>query len=174
MVAQPNSVTLGIPDVERPAGAVDDWHAEALELALSVYEGTLLIVSHDRHFLDQCADRILWIEDGTWRLTEGGYREAFAARQRERERRGRPKVVSQAPVIESAPPKPKPSALGRLKTEDLEARIMKCEERIADLNRKYADPEVFRDADELRKVRDAMRSAQDELRELEIEYGLRS
>jgi ATP-binding cassette subfamily F protein 3 len=172
LLLQGNNVLM----FDEPTNHLDIPSREALELALSVYEGTLLIVSHDRHFLDQCADRILWIEDGMWRLTEGGYREAFAARQRERQMRVKPRVESSAPVIESAPPpaRARPSALGRVKTPELEARIMKCEERIAELNRRYADPEVFKDPESLKRVRDELRAAQEELKELESEYGQRS
>jgi ATP-binding cassette subfamily F protein 3 len=172
MLLEGNNVLM----FDEPTNHLDIPSREALELALSVYEGTLLVVSHDRHFLDQVADRILWIEEGAWRLTEGGYREAFAARQRERERRAKPKAVSAAPVVDpQLPPSKKPSStLARVKTGDLESRIVTCEERIADLNRRYADPDVFRDPEELRKVRDAIQAAQVELKELEMEYGSRS
>ena len=47
--------------------------ARGLENALDEFEGTVLVVSHDRYFLDRVVDRIVELEDGT--LTEylGGY-----------------------------------------------------------------------------------------------------
>src|SRR5262245_41823318 len=161
---------------DEPTNHLDIPSREALELALSVYEGTLIVVSHDRHFLDQVADRVLWIEDGMWRLTEGGYREAFAARARAKQAQVKPKVVSSAPVVDGAPPPPKTPAslLAKLKTPDLEARIMTCEERISELNSRFSDPSVFRNADEMRKIRDRIRAAEEELRDLEIEYAHRT
>jgi ATP-binding cassette subfamily F protein 3 len=171
MLLEGNNVLM----FDEPTNHLDIPSREALELALSVYEGTLIVVSHDRHFLDQVADRILWIEDGTWRLTEGGYREAFEARQRARERLAKPKVVSSAPVVEGTPPPVKrpSSKFARLSTEDLEKKIVKCEEWIAALNVRFADPAVFKNPDELKNVRDAIHLAEDELKELEAEYASR-
>jgi Uup-like ABC transporter family protein len=118
----------------------------------------------------------LWIEDGAWRLTEGGYREAFEARTRARELLAKPKVVSSAPVIHGEPPPAKrpASKFARLSTVDLEARIVKCEEWIAALNVRFADPAVFKNPDELKNVKSAIQLAEDELKELEAEYGTRS
>src|SRR5262245_47672338 len=154
MLLEGNNVLM----FDEPTNHLDIPSREALELALSVYEGTLMVVSHDRHFLDQVADRILWIEDGAWRLTEGGYREAFEARARSRERIAKPKVVSTAPVVQGEPPPARPPALrfARLATDELEARIVKCEEWIAALNIRFADPAVFKNPDELKNVRDAI------------------
>jgi len=164
--------------LDEPTNHLDIPSREALELALSVYEGTLLIVSHDRHFLDQAADRILWIENGEWRVTEGGYREAQEARNRERERRAKARVAAPSPglPVSGTPPPPKApkSPLARLRTEELEARIVKCEEWIAALNLKFADPTVFKKPDEMKNIRDAIRTAQDELKGLESEYASRS
>jgi ATP-binding cassette subfamily F protein 3 len=172
MLLQGNNVLL----FDEPTNHLDIPSREALELALSVYEGTLIVVSHDRHFLDQCADRILWIEDGTWRLTEGGYREAFEARTRARERLAKPKVVSTAPVVQGEPPparRPSP-AFARLSTEDLEKKIVKCEEWIAALNGRFADPALFKNPAELKNLQEAIGAAQAELKELETEYGSRN
>jgi len=162
--------------LDEPTNHLDIPSREALELALSVYEGTLIVISHDRHFLDQAADRILWIENGAWRVTEGGYREAQEARIRERERLAKPRNVSSAPVIQAAPPPPKRPApkFARLSTEELEQKIVKCEEWIASLNVRFADPAVFKNPDELKNVRSAIGLAEDELRELEAEYASRS
>jgi ATP-binding cassette subfamily F protein 3 len=172
ILLQGNNVLL----LDEPTNHLDIPSREALELALSVYEGTLLVISHDRHFLDQAADRILWIEDGAWRVTEGGYREAQEARNRERERLARPRNVSAAPVIEGSPPPPRrpASPFARLSTEDLEKKIVKCEEWIAALNGRFADPAVFKNPEELKNVQGAIQAAKDELRELEIEYESRS
>jgi hypothetical protein len=109
-------------------------------------------------------------------VTEGGYREAQEARKRERERLARPRAVSSAPVIQGAPPPPKPSKspFARLTTEELEARIVKSEEWIAALNVKFADPAVFKNPEELRNVQEAIRIAQKELGDLETEYESRT
>ena len=172
ILLQGNNVLL----LDEPTNHLDIPSREVLELALSVYEGTLLVVSHDRHFLDQAADRILWIENGAWRVTEGGYVEAQEARKRAREREARPRNVSSAPILQAASPPPRrpASPLARVSTEDLEKKIVKCEEWIAALNVKFADPAVFKNPEELRNVKTAIQLAEDELRELEAEYASRS
>ena len=171
ILLQGNNVLL----LDEPTNHLDIPSREALELALSVYEGTLIVISHDRHFLDQAADRILWIEDGAWRVTEGGYREAQEARTRARELLAKPKVVSSAPVVHGEPPPAKrpASKFARLSTEELEQKIVKCEEWIAALNVRFADPAVFKNPDELKNVKNAIQLAEEELKELEAEYGNR-
>lgn len=54
--------------------------AEVLESALDDFEGTALIISHDRYFLDRVVDRIVELENGV--LTEylGGYSDCRAAK----------------------------------------------------------------------------------------------
>ena len=43
--------------------------------ALQQYEGTLLLVSHDRHFITQVANKIWWIEDQEVKEYPGTYKE---------------------------------------------------------------------------------------------------
>jgi ATP-binding cassette, subfamily F, member 3 len=59
--------------LDEPTNNLDIQSAEVLEDALEEFEGTVLVVSHDRYFLDRVVERILVVEDG--RLTEqlGGY-----------------------------------------------------------------------------------------------------
>jgi ATP-binding cassette subfamily F protein 3 len=59
--------------LDEPTNNLDIASAEVLENALAEFEGTALVISHDRYFLDRTVNRILELEDG--RLTEyiGGY-----------------------------------------------------------------------------------------------------
>jgi ATP-binding cassette subfamily F protein 3 len=59
--------------LDEPTNNLDIRSAEVLENALAEFEGSMLIISHDRYFLDRVVDRIAELEDGT--LTEylGGY-----------------------------------------------------------------------------------------------------
>lgn len=156
---------------DEPTNHLDLPSREALELALCAWEGTILVVSHDRYFLDRVADRILWIEDGRWRLTEGGFREALQTHERERAA-ARPAVRREPARFvppPAAPPKPA-SKLARLPLEELEARIMTCEAAIAKLNEVFADPSVFRDPERLEEATDELDDLKSELSELEEEY----
>jgi ATP-binding cassette subfamily F protein 3 len=59
--------------LDEPTNHLDIDSAEALEAALAEYDGTVIVISHDRYFLDRVADRILEVRDGEVRGFEGGY-----------------------------------------------------------------------------------------------------
>ncbi len=59
--------------LDEPTNNLDIASAEVLEDTLAGFEGTALIISHDRYFLDQVVDRILTIEGGRVVSHPGGY-----------------------------------------------------------------------------------------------------
>ena len=130
LLLEGNNVLL----LDEPTNHLDIGSREALELALSAFEGSLIVVSHDRYFVDRLADRVLWLEDGGWRITRGGFAEAWEARGAERARlraeaaraarasRPRPEAP---PVAAKAKRKKGPHA--RLTTPALEEAIIACE-----------------------------------------------
>jgi len=59
--------------LDEPTNNLDIASAEVLEDALADFEGTALIISHDRYFLDQVVDRILTLDDGHLHSHPGGY-----------------------------------------------------------------------------------------------------
>ncbi len=159
--------------LDEPTNHLDLPSREALELALSAWDGTLILVSHDRYFLDQMADRILWLEDGAWYLTEGGFAEALEKR---RQRRAAPPPAAPRTAARPSAPAPAPKGarpLSYLRTEDLEARIMEAEGRVKGLEGRLTEPAVYRDTAKVRKIRGEIDAAKAELRELEGEYSRR-
>jgi ATP-binding cassette subfamily F protein uup len=56
-----------------------------LEAALEEFEGSLLVVSHDRYFLDRTVDRILELDGGDLTAFEGGYTDYLDAKARRSE-----------------------------------------------------------------------------------------
>jgi ATP-binding cassette subfamily F protein 3 len=69
--------------LDEPTNNLDIPSAEVLEQALDEFAGTVIVVSHDRYFLDRIADRILEVNDGELRVYEGGY--SYYAEQLARE-----------------------------------------------------------------------------------------
>lgn len=59
--------------LDEPTNNLDIASAEVLENAILDFDGTALIVSHDRYFLDQIVDRLLVIDDGKITEFPGGY-----------------------------------------------------------------------------------------------------
>lgn len=59
--------------LDEPTNNLDIASAEVLEQALEDFEGTVLVISHDRYFLDRTVDRILELKDGVLNEYPGGY-----------------------------------------------------------------------------------------------------
>jgi ATP-binding cassette subfamily F protein 3 len=157
--------------LDEPTNHLDIPSREALEEALSAYEGTIVTISHDRYFLDRVATQILALDglggaehyDGDyteyhdWKL---GRRDSFVVEEPEEE--NLVSVVAAgpaAPVIEKAPP-PKPKAKPGVKVikkkkaetrtpEQVESEIGRAESRLNEISEQMGTPEVARDADRL-------------------------
>src|SRR5918997_2963913 len=85
--------------MDEPTNHLDIWSCEALERSVREFEGTVLVVSHDRYFLNQVADRLIVVSDGKARVIEGDYETYQRLSQQEAETaptRGPAKVENQA------------------------------------------------------------------------------
>ena len=70
--------------LDEPTNDLDIDSLELLEQTLAVYPGAIILVSHDRRFLDNVVTEVLAPEgDGKWREYVGGYTEWFTQRQQE-------------------------------------------------------------------------------------------
>ena len=59
--------------LDEPTNNLDIPSAEVLEEALADFEGTVLVISHDRYFLDRVVDRIVELDEGALSEYVGGY-----------------------------------------------------------------------------------------------------
>jgi ATP-binding cassette subfamily F protein 3 len=59
--------------LDEPTNNLDIPSAEVLEQALEEFTGTIVVVAHDRYFLDRLVDRIFELRHGELRIYEGGY-----------------------------------------------------------------------------------------------------
>ena len=71
--------------LDEPTNNLDLPSCEVLENALDEFEGTVLVISHDRYFLDRVVERIVELEDGTLAEYPGDY--TYYAEQKARENR---------------------------------------------------------------------------------------
>ncbi|MFZ0391781.1 MAG: ABC-F family ATP-binding cassette domain-containing protein [Calditrichia bacterium] len=67
--------------MDEPTNHLDIASREALEAALQEYDGTLLLISHDRYFLDKLVNRVLEMNDGRLTGYEGNYGEYVRKRE---------------------------------------------------------------------------------------------
>lgn len=117
--------------LDEPTNHLDTGSREALENTLNEYEGTLLIISHDRYFINKLADRILYLDK--YGITEylGNY-DYFAEKYKEKTtdlNTDKLKSEEKPKINEYKQRKEQQSNLRKLKT-----RIRKCEEEMTELD----------------------------------------
>ncbi len=117
--------------LDEPTNHLDIPASEILEEALANFDGTVVVVSHDRRFLDRVATRVFHLDDGVVTLYPGTYSE-FVARRRQ------PRVEPAVVAAPAAVPVGKESHEERRKRSREEERKKK---RVADLERLIAEAE---------------------------------
>ena len=177
LLDRPNVLLL-----DEPTNHLDIASREALEGALSGFDGTIFCVSHDRYFLDKVVKRLLVLEPPAVRDFEGNYsrwqgkiREAEEALL-EKEKRSRESggAKPQAAVKkESRKDNPYLRPFGRLSLEDLEKQITDTEVALAECQEMFSDGETLKDAAKAAKVRAEYDALSKKLEQLEEEYFAR-
>jgi len=138
--------------LDEPTNDLDIETLDLLQELLDSYPGTVLLVSHDRDFLDRVATATLLFE-GQGRITPyaGGWTDAMA--QRGEAATGAAREKPEAKPAKGAAPKPspsgKPAAKGGLtfteqhRLEELPALIARLEAEIAKLTKLLTDPDLY-------------------------------
>ena len=136
--------------LDEPTNHLDIDSRDALESALEAYEGTLLVVTHDRYLVNRLADRVLYLTPNGIQSYIGGYDDYLSAREAESQ-------AEAARQAQQCPPNHKPNAYREQKERQsainrasgevrrLEDRIAQAEEQLAQLNSQLASPEVATD-----------------------------
>jgi ATP-binding cassette subfamily F protein 3 len=153
--------------LDEPTNHLDVYTREALEEALERFTGALVVVSHDRYFIDRVAENIILVEEGHAEVYAGNYTDLV-----ERFKAGtaipeKVEVVHVQPVLPSAAAKQDPKAhVDRGEQRKREKRIKKIDEEVAALEERIAAAErererndtllcaeeVFRDGDRVKKI----------------------
>jgi ATP-binding cassette subfamily F protein uup len=169
IMAQPANLLV----LDEPTNDLDVETLDLLQDILSEFDGTVLLVSHDRDFIDRIASTTLVFE-GEGRVTAyaGGWSDYQAQR-----------TDTAAPVAAQATPAPRAKEKGKAKPksglsytethrlEKLPAEIAKLEAEIAKLAGLLADAELFtREPVKFRKATEAMAARQTSLAQAEEEW----
>jgi len=161
LFAQPSNVLV----LDEPTNDLDIETLELLEALLQDYPGTVLLVSHDREFLNNVVTQT-WVaeENGHWQEYVGGYDDWVAAQAHQK--RSDATGTSKGNHIEAnagtqnqkrpETPSPRraanrPARITTWEQRELEAlpeQIAKLEQRQADLARQLGDPDLYREAPE--------------------------
>jgi ATP-binding cassette subfamily F protein 3 len=158
-------VALGVNVLvlDEPTNHLDLWACEALEQALLEFEGTVVVVSHDRYFLNRMVDQLIVLEgDGRCRLIHGNYDTYEMMRAQQDAAAGPEKRQAEAKSNPAAAtdslPLGKPKRKRRFpyrKVEELEIEIADGETQLRELEQLLASPDLYRDGE---RVKGAMRA----------------
>jgi ATP-binding cassette subfamily F protein 3 len=151
--------------LDEPTNHLDLETREALSVALAQFEGTLVLVSHDRHLLRAATEKLLIVADGMVREFDGDlddYRDWLLKKD----------VAPKPP--RSIPAKPKPKAVNR---KPIETRIKRLEELMArlgarkvEIEKKLGDPALYQDGAELKALLEDQAYVAREIEQVEAEW----
>ncbi len=131
--------------LDEPTNHLDIDSREALEGALEEYEGTMLIVTHDRYLVERLADRVLSMTESGIESYIGGYADYIAAKQEREAKAAAEKPAQRSQAGEDYRAKrERQSAINRASGElrRAEDRVNAAEEELSILEEKLASPEV--------------------------------
>lgn len=166
--------------LDEPTNHLDIKGVEELEASLEEYPGTLLVVSHDRYFIDRTATKILEVRDGRVRLFKGGYAEYMEDKARQRQ--------EELPAAENGNPSRREQrekerekrervlALRRerrqleKRVKELEEAIRLEEERLSRFEQEMAAPGFYDQFEEARQLTTEFDAARENLQSLYSEW----
>ncbi len=161
--------------LDEPTNDLDLPSLRMLEEAIVNFDGTVLVVSHDRYFLDRVCDQIVAFEDGGVFLQPGNY-SYYLQKRKEREAKAR---VTAQPVKPAASRVVPLTASEQRELKGMEAAIQAAEERVLAIESEMAAPEFYtaRAADirpmteKLAAEKDAVAKMYERWQELEARKG---
>jgi ATP-binding cassette subfamily F protein 3 len=186
--------------LDEPTNHLDIPSAERLEMAMSLgdeesvkrggYDGTLLLISHDRAFIDATCDNLLILDgEGGVRTFTGNYSD-WHEKEQERAKARKAEEAEAKRRAEDAEKKRKAAEeekkrqaataatsrdkaanpFARLKTEQIEKKIEETQSRIAKIDSEMTSPDVWRDPAKCQKLGEERTRLVRDLEPLEFEW----
>ena len=173
-LARPSNVLV----LDEPTNDLDLETLDLLQEMLAAYPGTLLLVSHDRDFLDRVVAAVIASEgEGRWIEYAGGYSDMLAQRGAPpalaaKEKRDRPKArATPSAAPDAAAPKRKLTFAEQHALKTLPGRIEKLSAEVARLEEILAAPDLYRkDPTTFTKATMALAMTRGELGEAEEQW----
>jgi len=150
--------------LDEPTNDLDAESLEVLESTLVTYAGTVLVVSHDRAFLNNVATSVIAFEPGRIHEYVGGYDDWV--RQRPQQAEPGPPLKKEKP----APPRQRTRdrKLSYRETKELDTlpgKIEELEAQLAELHQMLSDPAVYQNGGEISTKRQELGKVEKELQE---------
>lgn len=136
--------------MDEPTNHLDIQSKEIIKLALQKYEGTLIVISHDREFLQGLSDKIFEFRDGKMKEFLGNIDEYLEYRQKEsireisaeRSKLHQDKVEEPRQKIQESKPSTnnnQPSTIVSKEQKNIQNKLKKVEEKISELELKIEE-----------------------------------
>ena len=164
--------------MDEPTNHLDMASKEALEDALVGYDGTLLLISHDRYFLDKIVSRVVEIKNHSVRVYEGNYSDYLKKRQQQQNAAAEieKKAAEMTPRKKSKEEKRREAEArqvvskerNRLQSEisALEKRIDELENRKKEIEDDLVHPQTYQDGELAARLQKEYQNVKNELDEL--------
>lgn len=172
--------------LDEPTNHLDIHSVDLLVESLNKYEGSLILVSHDRYFISRLANKIWEIEDLKIREFKGTYtewedwkeRRAKAEAEAKKSGKAEEKIIKEVKVERAEKGQKKPDNNDQKKElQKIKTVIRQLEERLVDLNSKktalensLATPEIYGDKQKFLKAETDYNNAVKELTDANTEY----
>lgn len=173
--------------LDEPTNDLDIETLDLLQEIVTGFPGTVILVSHDRDFLDRTVTSTIApanpeAPDGRWIEYAGGYSDMLAQRKGAAEERRKAEKAAEKPKSQEAAAAAPSVSKGKLSykqkfaLENLPKEMAKAEAEIARREEKMADPNLFtrdpatfsRLASEMEKLRESLTKMEEEWLELEM------
>ena len=158
--------------LDEPTNHLDIWACDSLEEALKSFDGSAIVVSHDRYFLNRVADILIVFHDGRAEVVYGNY-DTYELLRRSREQAAKEKSDGQPVSREAKPSANAPPAKVKRKRKfpyrkvpDLEADIATTEATITQLETALQDVDLYKDPPRLKQTMADLEAAKAKLPQL--------
>ena len=166
--------------LDEPTNHLDIVSVNILIQALQQYKGSFVLVSHDRFFISEVANKIWYIDEGVIKEYPGNFVEYQIWKKNQDEVKT---SISRIPPTAPPPPKPvtktrtsdqdKELAKIRKEVESIELEIETLEQKKAKLEAKLSEPEVFSNPEKLSEVNEAYNKVNFDLKEKNLLWDTR-
>ena len=157
---EPNLLLL-----DEPTNHLDIYSIEILEDALEQFDGTMLLVSHNRHFLNSVCNTIYILDENGLRIFKGNYDDYKESLNKKNNI-----TTNTDSKLSYEKQKEQSRRIAKLKkdTQNIESRCSKINENIKILEEQMFDKNISTDVEKLMKIQDNIKKLKDEEQELLI------
>ncbi|TDX59033.1 ABC-F family ATP-binding cassette domain-containing protein [Orenia marismortui] len=150
--------------LDEPTNHLDIQSKELLEEALKEFPGTILMISHDRYFLDKLINKVFALQEKTLLEYLGNYSSYRKQYLKVLEEKAIKEKVKKDKIIKNTVNEKKK----KLDLEKLEEDIMNLETKVLDMEKKFNLEEFCMDSDKLAELTEEYQNAKKELEEYYI------